>query len=112
MTFARIALFLLGAFALTGGLNGQEAKKEDPKKEEPKAKGFLPMGWRDLGLSEAQKQQVYKIQAKYAEDIDKLEAQIKDLKAKMAKERVEILTADQKKKLDEYFKSKSGVGDK
>lgn len=112
MTIARIALFLFGAAVLTGPITGQDpTKKEEPKKEEPKAKGFLPMGWRDLGLSDAQKQQVYKIHAKYAEDIDKLEAQIKELKGKMAKERLEVLSPEQKKKYEDYLKGKLS-GDK
>lgn len=112
MLLARTVLFLAAAFILTGGIQGQEAKKEEPKKEEPKLKGFLPMGWRDIGLSEAQKQQVYKVQAKYGDDIEKLEAQIKELKGKMNKERLEILSAEQKKKLEDYFKSKTGSTDK
>ncbi len=111
MTFARISLFLLGIFALTTGTIGQDPKKTEPKKEEPKLKGYLPNGWRDLGLSDTQKQQVYRIQAKYAEEIDKLEAQIKELKSKMGKERIEVLTPEQKKRLEDYYKGKAG-GDK
>lgn len=117
MTIARIALFLFGAAVLTGPITGQdptkkeEPKKEEPKKEEPKAKGFLPMGWRELGLSEAQKQQVYKIQAKHGDEIDKLMAQIQEIKGRMAKERLEVLTPEQKKKYEDYLKGKLS-GDK
>jgi hypothetical protein len=48
------------------------------------------------------------VQAKYDAEIDKLEAQIKELKDKMSKERLDVLTADQKKKLDDIIRTKSG----
>lgn len=109
---------LSGLFALAfvftvgfgSGSNGQEPKQKpkDPPKVEPKAKGQLPMNWGQLGLSAEQKDKVYKLQAKYNADIDKLETEIKELKAKLAKERLDILTADQKKNLEEIIKKKSG----
>lgn len=104
-----VGLFAL-AFVVTVGLDsgthGQEPKQ--PPKVEPKAKGQLPMNWGALGLSADQKDKVYKLQAKYNADIDKLEEEIKTLKAKLAKERLDILTADQKKNLEEIIKKKSG----
>jgi Spy/CpxP family protein refolding chaperone len=91
-------------------------KKADPGKSEEakaaKAKGYLPAYWKDLGLSDEQKQQVYTIQNKYGEEVDKLEAQIKDVKAKMAKERLKVLTASQKKKLEDVVKEKVGSSEK
>ena len=51
---------------------------------------------------------MYKVQAKYNTDIDKLEAEIKEFKAKLTKERFEILTAEQKKALEDILKKKSG----
>jgi len=115
MRFFGMSLSFLAAFLAVGMLVGQEPKpgdtKADPKatKAEPKAKGQLPQNWKQLGLSDDQTQKVYKIQAKYNDDIDKLEAQIKDLKAKMSKERSEVLTAEQKKRLEEILKTKSGA---
>lgn len=103
------------AFLMVGGIIGQEPKpgetkaaKADPKVE-PKAKGQLPQNWKQLGLTDEQVQKVYKVQGKYNDDIDKLEAQIKELKAKMSKERSEVLTSEQKKRLDEILKGKSGA---
>jgi hypothetical protein len=72
--------------------------------------GQLPTYWRMLGLSEDQVQKVYKLQAKYNTEIDELEAKIKELKDKMSKERLDVLTADQKKRLEEILKEKSGTG--
>lgn len=115
------------AFLVVGGLIGQEPKtgnikgdpktikgdtKGDPKVEpkvDPKFKGQLPQNWKQLGLTDEQTQKVYKIQAKHNEEIDKLENQIKELKAKMVKERGEVLTAEQKKRLEDILKSKSGT---
>lgn len=95
-------LALLGAmFVLSGGLVGQE-KKDDPKK----AKGMLPPNWTKLGLSDDQKQQVYKVQAKYAIDIKKLKDQIEDLESAKLKDMRAVLTADQKKKLEEIVLGK------
>jgi hypothetical protein len=106
MFYVRLSALLVGLFVLAGGLPGQDK----PKKDEPagKVKGQLPQGWGKLGLSEEQKQKVYKINAKYGEEIAKLDAQIKELKDKMSKERMDVLTADQKKALQEMNKAKSG----
>ncbi len=104
-----VGVFAL-AFAVTVGLdgsNGQDPKPKDPKVE-PKAKGFLPQNWGALGLTADQKDKVYKLQGKYNADIDKLEAEIKELKAKMSEERFKILTAEQKKALEDILKKKSG----
>lgn len=105
--FRVCACVLLGMmFALSGGLVGQEPKKQDSKpavvKDEPvgKVKGFLPANWKKLGLSEDQIQKVYKVQAKYGDEIEKLEAKIAELKAAMTKERADVLTPDQKKRLE------------
>ncbi len=133
MRILGMSLSFLAAFVIVGALVGQEPKPGDPKGAktgdtkvdpkakvgdvkgadpkgvEPKAKGQLPQNWKQLGLTDKQTQDVYKVQAKYNEDIDKLEAQIKDFKAKMSKERSEILTPEQKKRLEEILKTKSGA---
>jgi len=99
---SRVALSLLFAslLVLSGGLNGQEPKKDDPP---AKVKGFLPMNWKKIGLSEEQVQTIYKIQNKHNDEIDKLEAKIKELKATRDKELKTVLTADQKKRLEEIL---------
>ena len=120
-----MSLSFVAAFLVVGLLMGQEPKpaqnkdapkatKDEPKpkvdpKADPKVKGQLPPNWKQLGLTDEQVQKVYKIQSKYNEDIDKLEAEIKELKAKMSKERSEVLTAEQKKRLEDILKTKSGA---
>ena len=114
----RVSMFALlgGVLALSSGVVGQDAKKEDPKKDlkkdvkkdEPptKVKGFLPQNWGKIGLTEDQKQDVYKIQGKHNGEIDKLEAKIKEIKSARDKEMKGVLNADQKKKLDEILTGK------
>lgn len=103
----RVAVCLLFGAMLTmsGGLIGQE-KKDDPKKDDVKAKGTLPQNWKKIGLTDDQVQQVYKIQNKYNDEIAKLESKIAELKGTMDKERKAVLTADQKKKLEEILLGK------
>ena len=120
MKSVRQAAFLVGVAMLmmSGGIIGQEkgTKKEDTKKEDTKkepttktkAKGQLPQNWGQLGLTDEQKQSVYRLQGKYNEEIDVLEAKIKELKSKMSEERSKILTAEQKKRLEQILKAKSG----
>lgn len=111
MPSLRVCAFLVGALLLVGPTVGQDPKKkDDPKKDEPAAKykGQLPANWKKLGLTDEQTQKVYKVQARYGEKIDALEEQIKELKAKLTKERYEILTSEQKKRLDELNKAKAG----
>ena len=111
---------LSGLFVLSGGLVGQDAKKDEPKavkKDEPKAtkkddtsvkvKGVqLPQNWGKIGLSDDQKQEIYRIQAKHNAEIDKLEAQVREHKAARTKEMSGVLTPDQKKRLEEILLGK------
>lgn len=90
-----------GMFVLAGGLTGQD-KKDDPKKDEPttKIKGKLPNYWGKIGLTDEQKQTIYKIQAKYGAEIDKLKAKMDELETTRDKEMKAVLTAEQKKALE------------
>ena len=111
MSKVRLSAFLVGVFLLAGASVGQDkGKKDAPAKDEPTAKykGQLPQNWKKLGLTDEQTQKVYKINAKYGEEIAKLEAKIADLKGKRDKERAEVLTAEQKKRLAEMAKAKAG----
>jgi hypothetical protein len=89
---------------------GQDAKKDSKEmkeskkdvkeaKPEGKVRGQLPQNWGKLGLSDDQKQTVYKTRAKFGDQIDELEAKIKAIKADEKKELEKILTPEQKKRL-------------
>ncbi len=103
---------LVGLLVLSGGAVGQDPKKDKDdkaaKKDEPttKVKGMLPQNWGKIGLDDKQKQEIYKIQAKYNEEIDKLEARIKELRTTRDKEMKAVLSDDQKKKLDAILTGK------
>jgi hypothetical protein len=95
-----LGLALVGAF-VAGGLlmNGMFVQADD--KTEPKVRGTLYPNWKRLGLTEEQTQKIYKIQGNYRGQIDKLEAQIRDLKKKERSEAELVLTAAQKQRLKE-----------
>lgn len=109
--FRTSVLALVGGIALlTSGLSGQDAKKgSDAKKDEAtaKLKGFLPQNWAKIGLTDDQKQQVYKVQSKYAAEIEKAEAKVKELKGSRDQDMKAVLSADQKKKLEEILTGKA-----
>jgi hypothetical protein len=95
--FCLFALLMGGMIMLSGGLTGQDPKKDDPP---TKVKGKLPAYWGKIGLTDAQKQDVYKLQGKYGMEIDKLKAKIAELESTRDKEMKAVLTDDQKKALE------------
>lgn len=107
MIVLRAVTMLIALVLFSGtGVFSQEKKdsaKEPPKetKEIGKAKGQLPPNWSKLGLSDQQKQEVYKTRAKYSDQIKKLQEQIDGLKADEKKDLDKILTSEQKKRLVE-----------
>lgn len=100
MKAVRIAIVvaLFGAISL-GSIVAQEKGK---------AKGTLPQGWGKLGLSEEQKTKIYDIQAKGKAKLEDLEKQIKDLKEKIHKDELAVLTDAQRKKLKDMALEKAG----
>jgi len=112
-----IASCSLAVLLASSSLVGQDpAKKtpQEPKTKEPseptpgKARGILPAYWREIGLTESQKQEIYKIQGKYNQQIEELEAKIKSLKEKMSEERFKVLSEEQKKNLEKLIRAKAG----
>jgi hypothetical protein len=81
-------------------LSSDGALSQDKKDKTPaRIKGQLPQGWGELGLSAAQKENVYKVNAEYKEKIDKLNVEIDKLRAEQNKKRLAVLTDEQRKKL-------------
>ena len=73
--------------------------KPKPAKVAAKAFRRAPATFRKLSLNEEQTNKLNEVQAKYDDQIEALNQQLKDLKAKEQAELVEVLTADQKKTL-------------
>jgi hypothetical protein len=101
-----MVLVLAVALLAGGWLQGQD-KKDDPVK----VKGVLPANWAKLGLSDKQKQDVYKVQGDYHDKIAALEKQVKDLKAQEKTEMEKVLTDAQKARLKEIILEKAGLKD-
>jgi hypothetical protein len=92
---------------LSAGSFGQDKKdKADPKDPATKVKGVLPPNWKKIGLTDVQVQDIYKIQAKYRDEISKLKAKISELESAQHKEEKAILTPEQKKRLEEILVGK------
>jgi Spy/CpxP family protein refolding chaperone len=100
---AGLLALVFGLVALSTDLTGQDKKPSDPP---GKFKGVLPPNWKKIGLTDTQVQEVYKVQGKYNDEIDKLEAKIKELKSTRDKEMKAVLTAEQKKRLDDILTGK------
>lgn len=96
-----LLVLLLVTFALGGVSLGQTAKDEPVK-----FKGVLPQNWGKLGLSDEQKQKVYKVQNDYDQKMATLEKQLKDLKAQEKSEMEKVLTEAQKARLREILLGK------
>ena len=86
---------LFAVFVAAGLLFAADEKKDPP------VKGQLPPNWKQLGLSDTQKNDVYAIQADYHGKIQDLESQIKKLRDEEHNKLLKVLTEDQKKHLRE-----------
>ncbi len=85
-----LCLALASLVLLVASGSGQDAKKET------KIKGTMPPGWKALNLSAEQKDKVYTLRADFKAKINKLEEQIKELKAQEKTELFKVLTEEQK----------------
>jgi Spy/CpxP family protein refolding chaperone len=102
---------LLTVLFLVGWLVAADDKKptDEPKDtttSTSKAKGQLPQGWKKLGLTDSQVQDIYKIHSKYRTKIDELEQQIRELRQLERTEEYKVLTDAQKARLKELGEEK------
>ena len=100
------ALFAFGLLS-SGFLMGEDKKTEKEPiivRAQP-----LPRYFKQLGLSDKQKNSIYSIQAKYSAEIKKLNEQIAALKEQSKADVENVLTAGQKARLREI---RSGGPDK
>ena len=71
----------------------------------------VPSGYSKLGLTDQQKQKLYKIQGEYYPKIQGLEKQVDDLRDKRGKEFESVLTAPQKRLLAEAGQKKKAAAE-
>jgi hypothetical protein len=104
--------FCIGVTALAVGLlAGGYLMGDDKKPDEPaKLKGKLPAHFKKLGLSDQQMQEIFKIEAGYADKIEVLTKQLADLKKAEKHDVDDVLTDEQKAHLKELLTA--DVGDK
>lgn len=106
----RVGGLTLGAATMmilagTWTLSAQEPKAkpaDTPKaraKRAPDPTRRVPNHFGQLGLSDEQRESIYKIQAQHMPKIDALEKQIDELRAQMVKECETVLTSTQKQML-------------
>ncbi len=99
-------IFSLFIYMSTDGAFTQE-KKAPPKvngtqiQEDGPVKGRLPANWGKLGLTDKQKEAVYKITDKYNKEIAKLKKEITKLQSEQKSQLEGLLTPEQKKRLIE-----------
>jgi hypothetical protein len=106
--FVRRCVSMAGVLAvllLCGGAASAQDKKAGGKKaadkKPAKARRVLPRYYKNLGLTDEQKQKVYGIQGKYKDRIAALNRQLKEIRAQQKAELETVLNAQQKAKLKE-----------
>lgn len=104
-----VSLLLVGWLVLV--LGPVMSRGQDEPKPQAKLRGTLPPNFRLLGLTEEQKQQIYRIQNDYDAKIAALEAQIKKLKTEERQAIEKVLTDAQRARLREILKEKGGIVD-
>ena len=108
MTRVRNLFGLLAVLVLVGLLVAADEKKatDDKTDTTPRPKGQLPQGWKSIGLTDAQKTQIYTIQSNYRSKIDELEQKIRDLRQQERAEELKVLTDAQRARLKEIVEEK------
>lgn len=100
-----IAFGIVGAaarptlIAQESGKAAAKAEKGDGTKKAGRSGDRLPANYGKIGVSEDQRKKIYEIQNKYDDQIEVLQKQIADLRAKEKTELEAVLTAEQKKSL-------------
>ncbi len=91
------------------GQGDEKAKGDQPAAEKKEPKGRLPNHYASV-VTEAQREKIYGVQGKYAEQIKKLQEQLEALEAQRDAEIEAVLTPEQRQeveKLSSAAKSKS-----
>lgn len=111
LTYALTLGLLLGGGSLASAQDKSKSSSKDDSKSSASSRrerGQLPPNYRQLGLSDEQRQQIYKIQNDYADKIHDLEAQIEKMKTERNGKYTKVLTKAQRDRLEEIQKGKDG----
>lgn len=95
-----VAVFLASACGnALSAEDSAEAKPAVEKKTPAKFRGRLPMYFASV-VSQKQREQIYTIQAKYADELEQLEKQLNELKARRDAEVEAVLSPEQLDKVE------------
>lgn len=100
--FALLCLMASGDATTPLTLVAQETDSQEttdetaPPKTRRKPRGRVPNHYGKIGLTDAQKEEIYAIQAKYRGQVEKLQEQINELQQEEASEIYLVLTDNQK----------------
>lgn len=112
LTYALALGLLLGGASAASAQDSSKSTSKDEAKSGGRLRGQLPPNYRQLGLSEEQRQKIYKLQNEYADKLKELEEQIEKVKAERNKAYGKVLTKAQHDRLNEIQKGKTDSGDK
>ena len=101
----RILVGVLALVVFVGFVGGRQQPDDIKFKPRPS----LPQGWKKLGLTDEQRNKVYKVQIDYRDRMAALEQKIKELRAEENQELLKILTDAQKARLKELKDEKAGL---
>jgi hypothetical protein len=110
MRFARL-LAGCAVVAAIGVLSSDSVNSQEKKDVKLKHKGAIPQRWSKLGLSDKQKDEVYRLQDEHWNKLDPIREQIAILDAQLVKNRLGVLTEEQRKKLREMVAGKNDDDD-
>jgi len=91
--------------------NSSATTKPTGKSAPPDVTHRVPSGYSKLGLTDQQKEKLYKIQAEYYPKIQGLEKQVDNLRDKRVQEFESVLTAPQKRLLAEAGQKKKAAAE-
>ncbi|MBL8824121.1 MAG: hypothetical protein JNJ77_16165 [Planctomycetia bacterium] len=94
----------------SGSKSGSKSSSSKSEAKESKIRGVLPQYYRQLGLSDEQRQNIYKIQHDYADKLEELEKKLEDMKAERNAKYLKELTKSQREQLEELKKSRDSKG--
>ena len=99
-------LALAMVLALLGPASAYQDKDKDSGKKPERLKGYLPAHYGKLGLTDKQRQAVYKVQHDYKDRLAELQAAMDKLKREQKSMVEAVLTPEQLKRLREIRSGK------
>src|SRR5207249_5166517 len=99
---------IVGTLVVVLAAGGTLLLGQDTKDAPGKVRGQLPPSWGKLGLTDKQKQTVYRIQSDYRKKIEPLDKKIQDLRKQERAELLKVLNDEQRTRLKEIISSKTG----